>query len=217
VDAGADAAQVAERLTTGAFFQSGQSCISVQRVIAHASIAGALREELVARAARLRRGDPLRDDVDMGPLISEADARRIEEWIGRAVAAGAHVLCGGRRDGAFVDATWIEHVPPDQPLVCEEVFGPVGVLSTFQEFDDALRQANSGRYGLQAGLFTNNLQHALRAFEQLDFGGVVLNDVPSMRVDSMPYGGVKDSGLGREGVRYAIEELTDRKTLVLRT
>lgn len=215
VDRDADLEHAAERITHGAFYQSGQSCISVQRVLAHRDVYADLRARLVARAEALRAGDPLDEQTFLGPLISEAEARRIEQWVAEAVAAGARVLCGGRRDGAFYAATWLEDVDPRQKVSCVEVFGPVATLQPFADFADAVRIANDSAYGLQCGVFTRTLPHAFFAYEELEVGGVIVNDVPSFRVDSMPYGGVKRSGLGREGVRYAIEELTEPKLLVL--
>ena len=216
VDASADLDDAAERLVHGAFYQSGQSCISVQRILAHASVYDALRETLVARVATLVAGDPLDEDTFLGPLIDEQEARRVEDWVERAVRAGARVLVGGERDGAFYAATIVEDVPADQPLACDEVFGPVATLSRFSDFDEALARVDASRYGLQAGVFTKDLDHAFRAFDRLEVGAVIVNDVPSMRVDSMPYGGVKDSGLGREGLRFAIQDMTEVRLMVLR-
>jgi len=216
VDPDADLDYAADRLTFGAFYQSGQSCISVQRVLAHRSIYAALRARLVERAEKLPTGNPLDEHTFLGPLISEADAIRVEQWVAEAVAAGARVLCGGRRQGPCYEATWLENVDPQQKISCREVFGPVATLQPFDDFDEALRGANDSVYGLQCGVFTRDLARAFRAFEELDVGGVVINDVPSFRVDNMPYGGMKESGCGREGVRYAIEEMTERKVLVLR-
>lgn len=215
VDRDADLDYAAERITFGAFYQSGQSCISVQRVLAHRVIYDDLKTRLVERARALKAGDPLDEATFLGPLISEDEAIRIEQWVNNAVAAGARVLCGGRRDGAFYAATYLEGVDPTQKVSCQEVFGPVATLQPFDGFRDAVRAANNSTYGLQCGVFTRDLRHAFHAYEELDVGGVIVGDVPSMRVDSMPYGGVKRSGLGREGVRYAIEEMTERKLLVL--
>lgn len=215
VDRDVELSRVAERLTFGAFYQAGQSCISVQRVLAHREIYAALREKLISTAAMLRIGDPSDESTTLAPLISEKEAQRVETWIRDAVSAGATVLCGGARRGSFVEAAWLESVPADQKLSCNEVFGPVATLQPFDDFADALRIVNDSRYGLQAGVFTRDINRAMRAFRELQVGGVVLNDVPSLRVDSMPYGGVKESGLGREGVRYMIEELTERKVLLL--
>jgi acyl-CoA reductase-like NAD-dependent aldehyde dehydrogenase len=215
VDAGADLDYAAERITFGAFYQSGQSCISVQRVLAHQAVYEPLKAKLVERASKLKAGDPLDETVSLGPLISEADARRIEQWVNEAVAAGARVLCGGRRSGVFYEATYLENVDPRQKVSCVEVFGPVATLQPFDEFAEAVRIANDSVYGLQCGVFTRNLDHAFYAYRELEVGGVIVNDVPSFRVDHMPYGGIKHSGLGREGVRYAIEEMTERKIMVL--
>ena len=215
VDRDADLDFAAERITSGAFYQSGQSCISVQRIIAHRAIYEALKARLIERATKLKAGDPLDEQTFLGPLITEADALRIEQWVGEAVVAGARVLCGGHRDGVFYEATYLENVDPRQKISCIEVFGPVATIQPFDEFADAVRIANDSRYGLQCGVFTHDLRHAFYAYEELDVGGVIVNDIPSFRVDNMPYGGVKHSGQGREGVRYAIEEMTERKLLVL--
>lgn len=213
-DAG-DLERIAERITFGAFYQSGQSCISVQRVLVHRGAYGALREKLVAKARALKAGDPLAEDTFLGPLISEEDAVRVESWVNEAVRSGAKLLVGGKRNGAFYEATYLEDVDPRQSVECVEVFGPVATLAPFDDFRDAVARANDSDYGLQAGVFTRNLDHAFYAYNELDVGGVVINDVPSMRVDNMPYGGVKNSGLGREGVRFAIEEMSEIKLLVL--
>ncbi|MGE0479420.1 MAG: aldehyde dehydrogenase family protein [Phycisphaerae bacterium] len=215
VDRDVDLDRAAERITIGAFYQAGQSCISVQRVFAHRAVYDALRGRLVALASKLALGPPDDERTRLGPLISESDARRVEEWVSHAVAAGARVLVGGRRHGSAYEATWLENVDPRQRVSCQEVFGPVALLAPFDEFEQALAAANDSAFGLQAGVFTRDLAHAFAAFERLDVGGVIINDVPSFRVDSMPYGGVKDSGFGREGVRYAIEEMTERKVMVL--
>ncbi|MGD8453885.1 MAG: aldehyde dehydrogenase family protein [Phycisphaerae bacterium] len=215
VDAGADLDYAAERITIGAFYQSGQSCISVQRVLIHEDVYDALVERLVKQAQMLRVGDPLDEQTFLGPLISEEDTQRVQSWIDDAVTAGARVLCGGRRQGPCLEATYLADVDPRQNVSCVEVFGPVATVQPFSNFADAIRVANDSAYGLQCGVFTPNLQHAFYAYEELEVGGVVINDVPSMRVDSMPYGGIKGSGMGREGVRYAIEEMTERKLLVL--
>ncbi len=216
VDEGVDVDAAADRLIVGAFYQSGQSCISVQRIIVHESIYEQMRLTLRGRASRLVAGDPLDERTFLGPMISLDDAKRIEQWVAEAVAAGARVLCGGRRDGAFFEATILENVPRDQRVNCVEAFGPVATIQPFTDFNDALRVVNDSEYGLQAGVFTNNLDHAWLAFRELEVGGVIVNDVPSFRVDHMPYGGVKASGFGREGVRYAMEEMAEMKLLVMR-
>jgi acyl-CoA reductase-like NAD-dependent aldehyde dehydrogenase len=217
VEPDADLADAVARITFGAFYQSGQSCIGVQRILAHEAIADALEAGLVAAARALVMGDPKREETSIGPLISEKDAARLEDWIRAAVAAGGRLLCGGRRQGALLEATLLADVPVDQPIVCREAFGPVAVVSRYADFEQALRQVNDSVYGLQAGIFTRDLYKAQRAWDALEVGGVVIGDVPSWRVDHMPYGGVKDSGLGREGVRFAIEDMTEIRLLVVRT
>ncbi|MGA0840599.1 MAG: aldehyde dehydrogenase family protein [Pseudomonadales bacterium] len=207
---------VVERLVFGAFFQSGQSCISVQRIYVHRSLYAALRDRLVTAVRTLRMGDPREETTFIGPMIAVDEAERLERWIKSACAAGARLLCGGRRDGAMLEATLLEDVPAACEVSCEEAFGPVAVLAPFDDFDDVLRAINESRFGLQAGIFTHDLRRAMRAWDVLEVGGVVINDVPSWRVDHMPYGGVKDSGLGREGVRFAIEDMTEIRLLVIR-
>jgi acyl-CoA reductase-like NAD-dependent aldehyde dehydrogenase len=207
---------VVERLVFGAFFQSGQSCISVQRIYLHRSLYAALRDRLVTAVRTLRMGDPREETTFIGPMIAVDEAERLERWIKSACAAGARLLCGGRRDGAMLEATLLEDVPATCEVSCEEAFGPVAVLAPFDDFDDVLRAINESRFGLQAGIFTHDLRRAMRAWDVLEVGGVVINDVPSWRVDHMPYGGVKDSGLGREGVRFAIEDMTEIRLLVIR-
>lgn len=215
VDAGADLEHAAQRITIGAFYQSGQSCISVQRVLIHREEYAPLVQKLVERAKALQLGDPLDEETFLGPLISPEDADRVQSWVNEAVKAGARVVCGGGRKGPCLEATYLENVDSRQKVNCQEVFGPVATLQPFDDFREAVRSANDSEYGLQCGVFTPRLEHAWHAYETLDVGGVIVNDVPSLRVDSMPYGGVKQSGFGREGVRYAIEEMTERKLLVL--
>ena len=216
VDKDADLEDAVDRLITGAFYQSGQSCISVQRIMAHESIYAPLRDALVTKTKALKMGDPKEEDTFIGPVISENEGRRLKSWIDKAVEAGGRCLCGGGRDGAMVEATLLEDVPLDQPICSQEAFGPVALLSRFNNFDEAIRQVNDSVFGLQAGVFTNDLNQAMRAWDDIVVGGVVINDVPSWRVDNMPYGGVKDSGLGREGIRYAIEDMTEPRLLVIR-
>ena len=215
VDRDADLDFAVERILFGAFYQSGQSCIGVQRILGHRAVYDDMRRLLAERTAGLQAGDPLEEDTFLGPLITEDDAKRLEGWVEEAVAGGGRVLVGGSRQGAFLDATIVENVPTDAALSCKEAFGPVATLAPFDDFDQALAAVNDSAFGLQAGVFTRDLHHAFRAFEELEVGGVVVNDVPSMRVDSMPYGGVKDSGLGREGLRFAMEDLTEIRLMVL--
>jgi acyl-CoA reductase-like NAD-dependent aldehyde dehydrogenase len=207
---------VVERLIFGAFYQSGQSCISVQRIIAHASIYDPLCERFVAAVKKLKSGDPKNPDTFLGPMIDEAAAERLHGWIEAARQAGANVLCGGTRAGAMLEATVLENVAHDADVSRREAFGPVALLSRVADFDEAIARVNDSDFGLQAGVFTNDLRHAMRAWDELEQGGVIVNDVPSFRVDNMPYGGLKSSGIGREGVRYAIEDMTEIRLLVMR-
>ena len=207
---------VVQRLVFGGFYQSGQSCISVQRIIAHEALYDALKEKLVTAVKALKAGDPKREDTFLGPMISEGEAKRLHGWIESAKKAGGTVLCGGGREGAMLEATVVEDVPTSEPLVTEEAFGPVVILSRARSYDDALAQVNDTKFGLQAGVFTNDVHKAMRAWDSLHVGGVLINEVPSWRVDNMPYGGVRESGLGREGVRYAMEDMTEPRLLVIR-
>ncbi len=216
VEADADVGDAAARLVIGAFYQSGQSCISVQRILAHESIYDSLRDQLVAETKKLKAGDPKSEDTFIGPMISVTEAARVEAWIQSAVRRGARVLCGGGRRGSMVEATLLEKVPADENISCEEAFGPVAILSPFHDFKAALQEINRSRYGLQAGVFTRDIHKAHLAWDRLEVGGVIINDAPSWRVDHMPYGGVKDSGLGREGLRFAMEEMTEVRMFVLR-
>jgi acyl-CoA reductase-like NAD-dependent aldehyde dehydrogenase len=216
VDEGTDLSVAIPRIVVGAFYQSGQSCISVQRVLVHASLYDRFERELVAAVKALKMGDPKDESTFIGPMISEGEARRLHGWILDAQAAGATILCGGRREGAMLEATVVANAPRTCSLSAEEAFGPVVVLSRFDDFDAALAEVNDGRFGLQAGIFTRDLRRAMKAWDELEVGGVLIDEVPSFRVDHMPYGGVKDSGLGREGIRYAMEEMTELRLLVVR-
>ena len=216
VDSDADLDDAVERIIFGAFYQSGQSCIGVQRIIIHAEIYDDLRDRLCARARKLVAGDPKDRNTFIGPMISEGEARRLDNWIREAVDGGAKLLCGGKREGAMLQATLLENVDPSANVAREEAFGPVAILSKFTRFDDALDEVNDSKFGLQAGIFTRDLFKMFDAWDRLDVGGVVINDVPSYRVDNMPYGGVKDSGLGREGIRFAMEDMTEIRNLVIR-
>jgi len=207
---------VIERLIFGSYYQSGQSCIKVQRIYVHASIYDTVKTRFVDATRKLKSGDPKQRDVFLGPLIDEAAAKRLEAWIAEARDAGAKVLCGGGRNGNMLEATVLEDVPRDAKLNALEAFGPVTLLAKFEAFDDAIAAVNDSDYGLQAGVFTNDLKHAMRAWDGIVAGGVIVNDVPSFRVDNMPYGGVKLSGLGREGIRYVIEDMTERRLMVMR-
>ncbi len=216
VDADADIDFVVQRLVFGAFYQSGQSCISVQRILVHDSIYQQVKEKLVTATQQLVMGDPLQESTFIGPMISNKEAQRLATWIDEAKQQGATLLCGGQRQGTMLGATLLEKVPKHCALVQEEVFGPVAILSSFSDFDQALAEVNDSRFGLQTGIFTRDIFKAHQAWDTLEVGGVVIGDVPSWRVDNMPYGGVKDSGLGREGIRYAIEDMTESRLLVIR-
>jgi acyl-CoA reductase-like NAD-dependent aldehyde dehydrogenase len=216
VDADTDVQDAVGRIVIGAFYQSGQSCIAVQRIIVHSAIYDDFREKLVSATRQLVAGDPKHEDTFLGPMISEGEAKRLESWINDAVAAGATLLCGGSRAGAMLEATLLEGVPRDLPLSSSEAFGPVAMLSKFEDFEAALDEVNDSDYGLQAGVFTRDIYKVQRAWDRLEVGGVVIGDIPSWRVDHMPYGGVKNSGLGREGIRYAMEDMTELRLLVIR-
>lgn len=213
----ADLEDAVSRIIFGAFYQSGQSCISVQRILIHRTIYDEMKGRLVTETRKLKSGNPREEDTFIGPMIDEAAAERVERWIRSAQTNGATILCGGHRSGAMLEATLLESVPPDEAILNQEAFGPVAILQPYDHFEDALHEVNNSRFGLQAGIFTRDLYKMNRAWDTLDVGGVVIGDVPSFRVDHMPYGGVKESGLGREGVRFAIEEFTEIRNLVIRT
>lgn len=208
--------KVVERIIFGAFYQSGQSCISVQRIYVHESIYDELKRKLVAATKKLKSGDPKKKDTFIGPMIDEAAATRLHDWIEEARKAGAKLLCGGKRTGAMLEATLMENVPDSAKVNRLEVFGPFALLAPFKKFDDVVAMANDSDYGLQAGIFTDSLNHAMRAWNELDQGGVIVNDIPSFRVDNMPYGGAKYSGIGREGVKYAIDDMSELRLMVMR-
>src|SRR4051812_14846852 len=216
VDSDADLDDAVERIIFGAFYQSGQSCIGVQRIIIHGDVYSELRDRLVARTKKLVAGDPHDRDTFIGPMISEGEARRLDNWIRGAVEKGARLLCGGKRDGAMLEATLLENVDRSATVYREEAFGPVAILSKFTDFAAAMDEVNDSKFGLQAGIFTRDIYKVLDAWDRLDVGGIVVGDVPSYRVDNMPYGGVKDSGLGREGIRFAMEDMTEIRNLVIR-
>ena len=217
VDRDTDIAEAVERIVIGAFYQSGQSCIGVQRILVHSKIYDVFRDALVERSKALIAGDPKNEDTFIGPMISEKEATRLHSWVEEAIAAGGTLLCGGNREGAMLEATLLENVAKEQTICTQEAFGPVAVLSPFDDFEAALDEVNDSTFGLQAGIFTRDIHKAYRAWDKLDVGGVVIGDIPSWRVDNMPYGGVKDSGLGREGISFAIEDMTEIRNLVIRT
>jgi acyl-CoA reductase-like NAD-dependent aldehyde dehydrogenase len=216
VDKDADLEDALERVIFGAFYQSGQSCIGVQRILIHDAVYDAFRTMLVKKTKSLVAGDPKDRKVFIGPMIDVREAQRLDNWIEEAIDKGAKLLCGGKRDGAMLEATLLEDVDPATKLNVEEAFGPVAFLIRFKEFGEALDIVNDSKFGLQAGIFTRDLFQMFDAWDRLDVGGIVINDVPSYRVDNMPYGGVKDSGLGREGIRFAMEDMTEIRNLVIR-
>lgn len=197
------------------FMNAGQACISVQRIYVHEDIYETFVDKAVQAAAKIVIGDPERPDTDIGPMISVREAERAEQWIRESVEQGAEIACGGQRDGAVLHPTIITNALSTMKVVCQEVFAPIICIATYSDFDEALRAANDSQYGLQAGVFTSDLSLALRAAKVLEFGGVIINDVSTFRADIMPYGGVKDSGYGKEGPRYAVEEMTHEKLIVI--
>jgi acyl-CoA reductase-like NAD-dependent aldehyde dehydrogenase len=216
IDRDADVADSIKRCVFGGYYQSGQSCISVQRVYVHRDVYDSFRDKFVEAVRGLVVGNPREEKTFVGPIISEHDAKRIEQSIKNGVEKGGRLLCGGGRKGRLVEPAVLEGVPQDAEASCEEVFGPVTVLYSFDEFDEALAAVNDSHYGLQAGVFTRDILKIQKAWDELDVGGVMINEVPSWRADQMPYGGNKDSGLGREGIRWAIESMTDVRLLVIR-
>ena len=215
VDAGADVALAAQRVRAGAFAYAGQVCISVQRVYVHRDSYGAFCDELVAAVQTIKIGDPLDPDTELGPMIDAKAVNRIDEWVRAAVDEGATLLTGGKATGRFYEPTVIVDASKESFVCSREAFAPIVTVFPVESFEDALDQANDSVFGLQAGVFTNDVEHAFQAFDRLDVGGVILNDIPVYRIDHMPYGGVKDSGLSREGVRYAIEDMTETRLLVV--
>lgn len=216
VDADTDIEDAVDRIIFGAFYQSGQSCIGVQRIFVHEEIYDTFKDALVEKTKVLKMGDPGDRSTFIGPMISEKEAGRLKGWIDDAVSQGATLLCGGTLDGAMLEATLLEDVPASCDANTKEAFGPLANLYRFSDFDKVLEEVNNSDFGLQAGLFTRDIYKIQKAWDTLEVGGVVIGDVPSWRVDHMPYGGVKDSGLGREGVRFAIEDMTEIRLLVIR-
>lgn len=215
VHSDADLEHAAKRCALGAFSYAGQVCISVQRIYVERSVLGTFTELFLKECAKIKMGDPMDEMTALGPMIEESAAIRTEQWVKEAVSEGAKVLLGGKRKGAFMEPTVLTNTRPSMKVCGEEVFAPVVSLETYDSFDEALNEVNKGLYGLQAGVFTRDMARAFKAYDELEVGGVVINDVPTYRVDNMPYGGVKMSGSGREGVRYAMEEMTEMKLLAL--
>ena len=216
VHSDADLDDAASRVAAGAFGYAGQSCISVQRTLVHRSVFAEFRAKLAAKTAALAAGDPLDERTDVGPMIAPAEAERAAAWISEAVAGGATVLTGGTRSGSVVAPTILEGTSRAMKVEAQEVFAPVVTLAAYDTWDEALARVNDSKYGLQAGIFTKDLGRIQRAFDVLEVGAVLVNDVPTWRADRMPYGGVKESGTGREGPAYAMEEFTEPRLLVLR-
>lgn len=215
IDKESDLEYAIARCVTGSFSYAGQVCISVQRIYAHRDIFDDFVEEFTQRVKGLKMGDPLNDTNHLGPMIDEENLARVEAWVNEATAAGAKVITGGKRKKNFYEPTILLDTSPKMKVGCMEVFAPVVTITKIDDFRDGLDAVNESVYGLQAGVFTNNLRNAFFAFEVLEVGGVIINDVPAYRVDHMPYGGVKMSGFGREGLKYAIEEMTEIRLMAL--
>ena len=210
-----DLDKAAQRIAFGGYYQAGQSCISVQRTFVHEPVAERFTDKVVEEVGKLKTGDPLDPETDVGPVIDHDSLERISAWVDEAVQGGAEVLIGGKREDPLYFPTVLTHTRADMKVRCEEIFGPVTTLETYRDFDEVIETVNGTRYGLQAGLFTRDVQRIFQAHRDLEVGGLIANDVSAFRADQMPYGGVKDSGQGREGLRYAMEEMTEAKVLVL--
>ncbi|MGI8703622.1 MAG: aldehyde dehydrogenase family protein [Candidatus Limnocylindrales bacterium] len=215
VDESADLSWAVKRILVGAYTYAGQTCISVQRMFVHERIWDEFMERFVEGSGELRAGDPLDPETELGPMVDEKAAQRTERWVEEAVAMGGRVLIGGRAEGAFFPPTVMVETPVQAQICANEAFAPVVVAFPFSRFSDAIREVNDSFYGLQTGVFTNDLSHSWQAFEELEVGGVIVNDIPTYRIDHMPYGGVKDSGLGREGLRWSIEDMTELRIMVV--
>jgi acyl-CoA reductase-like NAD-dependent aldehyde dehydrogenase len=217
VNSDGDWEAAADKARIHAFSHAGQSCISIQRILVHADVAAAFTERLVANVEKLTVGDPLDEGTDVGPLITPDDRDRVKEWIDEAVSAGAKLLTGGELvdEGRCLAPTLLGAPPKDAKVWCEEIFGPVATIDTFTDFDQALEMANDSKFGLQAGVFTRDIANGLKAAKTLEFGGVLINEVPTFRADQQPYGGVKDSGNTREGPAFAVLELTEERFVTL--
>ena len=215
VHSDADLDMAAQRIAFGAYYQAGQSCISVQRVLVAAEVYEEFAALLTKQVEQLITGDPMDPNTDVGPVIDRGEVDRIGEWVAEAQAQGAEVLTGGKADGPFFQPTLLSQTTPEMKVRCEEVFGPVATITPYQTYEEALAEVNDSKYGLQAGVFTNDLNRAFEAHRTLDVGGVIVNDVSAFRADQMPYGGSKESGFGREGLRFAMEEMTEPRIMVL--
>ena len=215
VHSDADLDLAAQRIAFGGYYQAGQSCISVQRVLVASEVYDDFAARLTKQVEQLKVGDPMDETVDVGPVITRSEVDRIAEWVREAEAQGAEVLTGGTADGPFFAPTLISQTTPQMKVRCEEVFGPVCTITPYQTFEEALAEVNDSKYGLQAGVFTNDINRAFEAHRTLEVGGVIVNDVSAFRADQMPYGGSKESGFGREGLRFAMEEMTEPRIMVL--
>ena len=215
VHSDADLDLAAQRIAFGGYYQAGQSCISVQRVLVASEVYDDFAARLTKQVEQLKVGDPMDETVDVGPVITQSEVDRIAEWVREAEAQGAEVLTGGTADGPFFAPTLISQTTPQMKVRCEEVFGPVCTITPYQTFEEALAEVNDSKYGLQAGVFTNDINRAFEAHRTLEVGGVIVNDVSAFRADQMPYGGSKESGFGREGLRFAMEEMTEPRIMVL--
>lgn len=215
IESDADLELAAQRCAAGGFGYAGQTCISVQRIFVHHSIADAFTTKLLMHVARLKLGDPADETTSIGPLIDQAAAQRVESWIDEAIEDGARVLLGGKRKGSLIEATVLSNIKPDMKVSCQEVFGPVVTITPYRQLSEAVALLNQSDYGLQAGVFTQDINKIFYAFRHLEVGAVLANEIPTFRADHMPYGGVKDSGLGREGIRAAIEDMTEPRMLIL--
>ena len=216
IEPDADLEKALPRVITGGYSQAGQVCISVQRVLIHKDIYQSVKDELVALARKVKSGDPSQADVVIGPMIDKGELERIQQWIDEAVEEGATLLCGGEVDGLVMNATILENVSHESKLYKDEAFGPVMILEAYDDFDKGIELANDSRFGLQVGVYSSSINKAMQAWDHIEAGGVIINDVPTFRVDNMPYGGVKDSGFGREGVKYAIEDMTEIRLMVVK-
>jgi acyl-CoA reductase-like NAD-dependent aldehyde dehydrogenase len=215
VDESADFERSLRQTTMGAFTYAGQVCISVQRVFIHDKIFDRWTEKFIENAKKLKKGNPLDEETELSAMIDAQAAEKAQSWVTEAAANGARVLCGNTRAKAMLDATVLTDTNPEMRVASEEIFAPVAVVEKFTDFEEAVDLANNTKYGLQAGVFTNDLRNAAYASDNLEYGGVIINDVPTFRVDNMPYGGAKDSGFGREGIRYAMEEMSEIRLIVL--
>ena len=215
IDKSADLDWAVRRNLVGAFSYAGQVCISVQRMFIHEDIWDAFMAKFIDGARALKLGDPLDPQTDLGPMVDANAASRTQRWVDEALALGGKALLGGKADGTFFPPTILTDVPDTAAVCSNEAFAPLVVAFPYRDIDDAIRGVNDSFFGLQTGVFTNDLDHAWQAFHQLEVGGVIVNDVPTYRIDHMPYGGVKDSGLGREGLRWSIEDMTEVRIMVL--